>query len=80
MTSQISFTLQESNFRIPVIEFNRYREASSSKEKLETAKEIVDGFKEAGFIYLSGHGIPDSTIDHTFQKVRLPTGPRNVKI
>jgi len=28
----------------------------------------VSGFKEVGFIYLDKHGIPDSTVKHTFQK------------
>ena len=38
-------------------------------EKRKTADEIVNGFKEVGFIYLEGHGIPQSTIDNVFEKV-----------
>ena len=34
------------------------------------ADEIVNGFKEVGFIYLEGHGIPSSTVDGVFKKVR----------
>ena len=28
----------------------------------------MDGFKEVGFIYLRGHGVPPSTVDHVFKK------------
>jgi isopenicillin N synthase-like dioxygenase len=30
----------------------------------------VNGFKEVGFIYLEGHGIPPSKVDNVFRKVR----------
>jgi hypothetical protein len=29
----------------------------------------VNGFKEVGFIYLEGHGIPSNTVDDVFKKV-----------
>jgi hypothetical protein len=29
----------------------------------------VNGFKEVGFVYLEGHGIPPNTIDNVFKKV-----------
>ncbi|KAL0573114.1 hypothetical protein V5O48_008836 [Marasmius crinis-equi] len=67
----------DSKFRIPVIDFTKYRKASSSKEKQETANEIVDAFKESGFIYVAGHGIPAETVSNVFQKsadfFKLPT-------
>lgn len=31
--------------------------------------EIVNGFKEVGFVYLDGHGIPPSTVKDVFEKV-----------
>ncbi|CCM04877.1 uncharacterized protein FIBRA_07070 [Fibroporia radiculosa] len=66
----------DSTFRIPLIDFSKFRSASSPSEKRRTADEIVNGFKEVGFIYLEKHGIPDSTIKHVFQKsaefFRLP--------
>lgn len=46
-----------SQFRIPVIDFSKFRTSSSPQEKKETAKEIVSAFKESGFVYLSNHGI-----------------------
>lgn len=50
-----------SSFNIPVINFAKFREASSSFEKQKTADEIVSAFRETGFIYLSDHGIPQGT-------------------
>ena len=32
--------------------------------------EIVNGFKEVGFVYLSGHGIGADTVKTTFERVR----------
>ena len=43
--------------------------AKSDAEKMQTAEEIVNGFKEVGFIYLDKHGIPDSTVKNAFEKV-----------
>ena len=54
-----------------MIDFSKYRAATSLSEKRRTADEIVSGFKEVGFIYLDKHGIPESTVKHTFQKVHL---------
>ncbi|KAF8483817.1 Clavaminate synthase-like protein [Russula ochroleuca] len=48
-------------FRIPLIDLSKYRHADSLSEKRKTADEIVNGFKEVGFIYLEGHGIPSTT-------------------
>ncbi|OBZ76412.1 hypothetical protein A0H81_03931 [Grifola frondosa] len=55
-------------FRIPLIDFSRFRNATSQVEKHQTAEEIVKGFTEVGFIYLDKHGIPDGTVKQAFQK------------
>ncbi|KAI5120937.1 hypothetical protein M0805_002917 [Coniferiporia weirii] len=55
-------------FRIPVIDFARYRKAASSTERQATADEIVGAFKEAGFIYLSNHGIPEPVVKNVYEK------------
>ncbi|EJD01010.1 Clavaminate synthase-like protein [Fomitiporia mediterranea MF3/22] len=64
-------------FRIPVIDFGRYQSAASQEQKQETANAIVDGFKTAGFIYISNHGIPGPVIKNVFEKsaafFKLPT-------
>jgi len=40
-------------------------------EKRDIADDIVNGFKEVGFVYLTGHSIPSETIDHVFQKASI---------
>lgn len=52
-----------------MVNFSKYHKASSRQEKQQTADEIVSAFKEVGFVYLSGHGIPDSTVKNVFAKV-----------
>jgi len=59
----------DQTFRIPLIDFSKYRHATLLSEKRKTADEVVNGFKEVGFIYLEGHGIPSSTVDGVFRKV-----------
>lgn len=46
-------------------------EAGSIAEKRKTADEIVNGFKNVGFIYLEKHGIPDGVVKNAFTKVRF---------
>ncbi|KAI0005086.1 hypothetical protein BJV74DRAFT_324444 [Russula compacta] len=58
----------DQTFRIPLIDLSKYLHASSLSEKRKTADEIVNGFKEVGFIYLEGHGIPSGTVDNVFNK------------
>ncbi|KAJ6628904.1 hypothetical protein B0H10DRAFT_1777629 [Mycena sp. CBHHK59/15] len=55
-------------FRIPLIDFSRFQAASSPSEKKSTANEIVSAFKESGFIYLSGHGIPARSCSFGFTR------------
>jgi hypothetical protein len=43
----------DSTFRIPLIDFGRFRAAKSQAEKQAAANEVVNGFKEVGFIYLN---------------------------
>lgn len=78
-TKRLLATLAQSDnksFHIPVIDFSKFREARVQSEKKHTAYDIVSAFKECGFVYLSGHGIPSDTIQMTFEKsadfFRLP--------
>ena len=59
------------DFHIPVIDFGRYLKSASSKEKKDTADEIVSAFKSAGFVYLSNHGIPEPVVKNVFDQVRI---------
>ncbi|KAG1846774.1 hypothetical protein DFJ58DRAFT_892104 [Suillus subalutaceus] len=45
----------DSTFRIPLIDFAAYKQATSLAEKRRIADDIVNGFKEVGFVYLTGH-------------------------
>jgi isopenicillin N synthase-like dioxygenase len=57
-------------FSIPVVDFSAFKKAASPTEKRQTADKIVGAFKQSGFIYLSGHGIPRSVIHNTFEHSR----------
>ncbi|PAV20469.1 Clavaminate synthase [Pyrrhoderma noxium] len=57
-----------SEFHIPVIDFSKYQRATSLSQKQDTANEIVHAFKNAGFIYLANHGIPDPVINNVYAK------------
>ncbi|GBE79949.1 UPF0676 protein [Sparassis crispa] len=61
-------TKPELSFQIPLIDFSKFRAATSLSEKRQTADEVVKGFKEVGFIYLDKHGISDDVVKHTFKK------------
>ncbi|KAH9943282.1 Clavaminate synthase-like protein [Epithele typhae] len=67
-TARTFATHAQDNFRIPIIDFSKYRHATSAAQKAETAQEIVRGFTDVGFIYLTNHGIPDETVKGAFQK------------
>jgi len=69
-------SVSNGSFSIPIVDFSRFREAASIERK-RVSTEIVSAFKESGFVYLSGHGIPPATIQKTFEKsaefFRLPS-------
>jgi hypothetical protein len=65
----------DSSLRIPVVDFSKFRAAESWHQKRDTADQIVGAFKDSGFVYLSGHGIPDSTLQRVFEKVRRESVP-----
>jgi len=44
-------------FRIPVIDFSKFKNELRPGRRQKTAEEVVTAFKESGFIYLKNHGI-----------------------
>ena len=64
------FQTPDKGFNIPVIDFSGYTQAGSISEKRKIADKVVNAFKDSGFIYLEGHGIPPSVVDNAFQRVR----------
>ncbi|KAI9447957.1 Clavaminate synthase-like protein [Lactarius indigo] len=81
LASLASDVRSDQTFRIPLIDFSKYQHATSLSEKRKTADEVVNGFKEVGFIYLEGHGIPSTTVDGVFRKsaefFRLPSSVKD---
>ncbi|KAK0206702.1 Clavaminate synthase-like protein [Desarmillaria ectypa] len=65
---QRGFATVAKDFRIPVIDFSKYRKARTTAERKATADEVVAGFKESGFIYVDRHGIPPAIVRNAFQK------------
>lgn len=57
-------------FAFKLIDFSHFRHGTA-EEKRACAKAIVSGFKDAGFIYLKNHGVPEETVKDLFQKVLL---------
>jgi len=44
-------------FRIPVIDFSKFKNEVRPGRRQQMAEELVTAFKESGFIYLRNHGI-----------------------
>ncbi|KAG4415874.1 hypothetical protein IFR04_011001 [Cadophora malorum] len=53
------------NLFIPIIDFSLFLNGTP-EQRNEAAKSILTGFQSAGFIYLTNHSIPLSTVSHTF--------------
>ncbi|KAL7935991.1 hypothetical protein V8C35DRAFT_333188 [Trichoderma chlorosporum] len=50
---------------IPLIDFSKFLDGDAATRQ-KTAKAILNGFQDAGFIYLKNHPIPKATVKHTF--------------
>jgi len=57
--------VDQDHLYIPLINFSPFLNGTPS-EKKTVADAIVNGFKTAGFIYLSHHGLPPSTVKSAF--------------
>ena len=53
---------------IPIIDFANFGSLSFAQRR-ETARQIVDGFKNVGFVYLANHGINEGLVQEAFKKV-----------
>lgn len=54
---------------IPIVDFANFGSLSFDQRR-ETARQIVDGFKSMGFVYLANHGISDGIVQEAFKRVR----------
>ena len=67
MATPISNAVSSDNLEIPLIDFSSFLSGDESTRKA-TAKAILSGFQNAGFIYLKNHPIPRSTVQKTFEE------------
>ncbi|KJA29911.1 hypothetical protein HYPSUDRAFT_245346 [Hypholoma sublateritium FD-334 SS-4] len=78
---RLRLTRQLSSFSIPVIDFAKFRSAESPEGRKQTAKDIVNAFKESGFVYLKNHGVTPAEVQTVFQKsaefFHLPSDVKN---
>jgi hypothetical protein len=69
MSSSITTAVSHDSLHIPLIDFSTFLSPTTSAEtKLATARAILEGFQNAGFIYLRNHGIPKPVVQKTFQQ------------
>ena len=54
---------------IPIVDFANFGSLSFEKRR-ETSRQIVEGFKKMGFVYLGNHGISDGVVKEAFKRVR----------
>jgi len=78
VTSRSLGTLSSGNVDtsgIPIVDFANFGSLSFEKRR-ETARQVVDGFKSMGFVYLGNHGISENVVREAFQRVRGPVTRR----
>ncbi|KAG8883056.1 hypothetical protein FRB97_007321 [Tulasnella sp. 331] len=66
LSSLAEKTRSDATFTIPVIDFGKFISSGDASAQKSTAKDIVDAFKEVGFVYLKNHGISQSKIQTAF--------------
>jgi len=56
---------RETGFKIPIVDFGAFLKGSEY-QKNRTAKEILEGFKSSGFVYLCNTGLPSGAVSNVF--------------
>ncbi|KAI9795701.1 MAG: hypothetical protein M1833_006870 [Piccolia ochrophora] len=71
--------VSKDDLRIPLIDFSLYLQGSLS-QKQAASQSILEGFRTAGFVYLTNYGIPTSTVQEIFSfSSRFFTRPQEQK-
>ncbi|KAF9791871.1 Clavaminate synthase-like protein [Thelephora terrestris] len=52
---------------IPIVDFANFGSLSFAQRR-ETARQVVDGFKSTGFVYLGNHGISEKVVQEAFKR------------
>ncbi|ODM22704.1 hypothetical protein SI65_00293 [Aspergillus cristatus] len=55
-----------SAMNIPVVDFSPWKDPQDRIGRLRVAQEIVDAFKNVGFVYLVNHSLPEPVLDEAF--------------
>lgn len=63
----VSNAVSSDNLEIPLIDFSSFTDGDEATRR-STAKAILSGFQNAGFIYLKNYPIPKSTVQKTFSE------------
>ncbi|KAH9867130.1 hypothetical protein IAQ61_007722 [Plenodomus lingam] len=61
----VDSAVSQDDLVIPLIDFSAFLSGDPSAKK-QTADAVLNGFQNAGFIYLKNHGIPPSTVSTVF--------------
>lgn len=51
---------------IPLIDLTVFTIKSTPEERLKVAKDLVSACRKVGFVYITGHGVPQDQLDHAF--------------
>jgi isopenicillin N synthase-like dioxygenase len=60
-------SIRHSSTSLPLIDFSKFLNGTRS-DKLKTSRELVDAFKNVGFVYLLNHGISAAKVESVFSK------------
>ena len=47
---------------VPIIDFSKWIKAKNDKERMKVAKELVDGCRSIGFVYIINHNFPEELL------------------
>lgn len=57
---------------IPIVDFSAFVDGFVDGDRAKVAKEIDEAFRNAGFVYLKNHGVPQSQVKECFSWVTPP--------
>lgn len=70
----------ESKATLPVVDLTPFLHDSTLEERQATARELVAACHDVGFVYITGHGVPQETLDEAFAMSKkfyaLPTAEK----
>jgi isopenicillin N synthase-like dioxygenase len=55
---------------LPLIDFTPWTSNGSQEQRMKAARELVNGCRRAGFVYISNHGVPEAMIEEAFARAK----------